>query len=178
MRRIKINKPILLMLIAFFLFGLAAGIVVYNLLAAERTAALSAGLTAYFTGGTINTDLAESILKHGKSVAIIWLAGFLAAGLPIIPGVIFLRGMAIGFMAVLMSGEGPLGIAQLLPQNLVMLPCIVFAAYNSILFALRRRDLRSGLRFKNYAIVLAVGLALSVVAAVIELLVFRSSLGL
>lgn len=86
-----------------------------------------------------------------KTIGVLWALGLIGIGVPVIGGVILLRGMVIGFtvgfLVEEMGGAGFLLAAlAVLPQNLLALPALVVTAVSSLSFSLlllRRRWERS-----------------------------------
>jgi stage II sporulation protein M len=76
-----------------------------------------------------------------KTAGLLWLLGLSVIGVPLIAAVVFLRGFVLGFTLgfliddLLLRGAA-LGLVALLPQNLVLIPGLLFCAVGAIAFSL------------------------------------------
>lgn len=82
-----------------------------------------------------------SLSNNFKTAFLLIILGLSVVGLPFILIVIFFRGFVLGFTVGFLIGQlGPKGIIlsvlSILPQNLIILPCIVSKGVTSLTFAL------------------------------------------
>jgi stage II sporulation protein M len=82
-----------------------------------------------------------SLSNNLKTAFVLIILGLLVVGFPFILMVIFFRGFVLGFtVGFLIEQLGPKGIIlsflSILPQNLIILPCIVSIGVTSLTFAL------------------------------------------
>jgi stage II sporulation protein M len=83
----------------------------------------------------------QAIMRNTVPVGVIYVAGLTVIGMPVVAGVLFLRGYALGFTTgflVRQKGVYGLGLvlAEILPQNVLLLAVFLFAAVASFSFSL------------------------------------------
>ena len=83
----------------------------------------------------------QSIKNNLPVIIFIWFLGLTIVGLPIIIIIDLLKGFTVGFtFSFMLSGLGKSGIGiailGVLPQNLIYIPCIVFASVLSMEFSI------------------------------------------
>ncbi|MCB2308025.1 stage II sporulation protein M [Clostridium estertheticum] len=83
----------------------------------------------------------QSIKNNLPVIIFLWFLGLTIVGLPIIVIIDLLKGFTVGFtFSFMISGLGKsgIGIAMLgvLPQNLIYIPCIIFASVISMEFSI------------------------------------------
>lgn len=138
----------------------------------------------YIEGGITGNNLAVNMLfaafiNQAYLVLTIWFLGLTVIGLPLILGLIFLRGFSLGFTLGFLvsekSGGGVLfGLLAIVPQNLVYIPFILIwgvVAMNFSIQVLRARgtgfsDVMRGII--SYTLLMLVFLALCLMGAFIE----------
>jgi len=85
-------------------------------------------------GGTdLLTGVKIALETNGLAILGIYLCGLTVIGVPVIAGLLFIRGFALGFTAGFMIAQkGRQGVllaaAALLPQNLILVPVLVVAS--------------------------------------------------
>lgn len=84
--------------------------------------------------------LRAALETNGLTIAGIYLSGLTIIGIPVIAGLLFVRGFALGFTAGFIIGQkGWQGVliatAALLPQNLILVPVLVLASALAACFA-------------------------------------------
>lgn len=120
-------------------------------------------------------------------IAAIYIAGLSVIGIPVMLGLLFVRGFAIGFAVWFVLNEigwpGVLLIlASILPQNLILIPAILFAAAVAISFSLLliRRGFNPEIQvwssFLRYSGMLAAAAAVAVGAGLVEAFIVPSIL--
>ncbi|MEN6390823.1 MAG: stage II sporulation protein M [Syntrophomonas sp.] len=133
-------------------------------------------MTGSFVGSSV---LIQAFINQARLVLAIWFLGLTVIGLPLILGVVFLRGFSIGFtLGFLISekaGGGVLiSLLAILPQNLVYIPLLIVWGVISINFSLQvLKGAHSGFpglmrRMVGYTLLMLVFLLLFLLGAVIE----------
>lgn len=85
--------------------------------------------------------LLQSIKNNLPVVILLWFLGLTIVGIPIIIIINLLKGFAVGFtFSFMISGLGKSGVGiailGVLPQNLIYIPCIIFASVVSMEFSI------------------------------------------
>lgn len=83
----------------------------------------------------------RSVIRNTIPVVVMYLAGLTVIGLPVVAAILFLRGYALGFTSgFLIRHEGIYGLgivlAELLPQNVLLLLVLIVGAVASCSFSL------------------------------------------
>ena len=83
----------------------------------------------------------QSIKNNLPVIVLLWFLGLTIVGLPIIVIIDLLKGFTVGFtFSFMISGLGKSGIGiailGVLPQNLIYIPCIIFASVISMEFSI------------------------------------------
>lgn len=123
--------------------------------------------------------LLQAFINQSRLILAIWFLGLTVIGLPLVLGVVFLRGYSIGFTLGFLicekAGGGVLiSLLAILPQNLVYIPLLIAWGVISINFSLQvlRGDHPgfSGLmrRMAGYTLLMLVFLLLYILGAIIE----------
>ncbi len=132
--------------ILFLMIGISAGSVTTKILDATQKKELISFMDSFFK--VLNEDsinsivlLKQSILNNIQTLILIWVLGVVVIGLPIIFGVIILRGFIIGFtVGFLFIEYGFKGflfsIFSILPQNLFIIPGLIISSVISIGFSI------------------------------------------
>lgn len=138
----------------------------------------------YLQGG-VNVDLDKqvilfnSFINQGKSVIAVWFLGLTIIGMPLILGVVFLKGFSLGFtIGFLIKERGILGILitmlSILPQNLIYIPLLIVwsvLGINFTLYITRGRQLSGlplGKGLLRYTLLMLASLVIVLVGALIE----------
>jgi len=84
----------------------------------------------------------QSIKNNLPVIIFLWFLGLTIVGIPIILIIDLLKGFTVGFtFSFMISGLGKSGIGiailGVLPQNLIYIPCIIFASVVSMEFSIR-----------------------------------------
>lgn len=74
--------------------------------------------------------LKQSLMNNLQTVILIWILGIIVVGIPVIMGVLILRGFVIGFtVGFLIEGFGLKGflfaLFAVMPQNIFIIPCLI-----------------------------------------------------
>jgi len=133
-------------------------------------------MTGSFDGSRV---LIQAFINQARLVLAIWFLGLTVIGLPLILGVLLLRGFSIGFtLGFLISekaGGGVLiSLLAILPQNLVYIPLLLIWGVVSINFSLQvLKGAHAGFsglmrRMVGYTLLMLVFLLLFLLGAIIE----------
>lgn len=144
-RHLKENRLAYAFLTLIFLLGIFLGYQKVYSLEGEVRQHLSSLINDYLLGG-YKGDLSSSYifmsvyLGQLKSLVLIWFLGLTVIGIPLILGVILVRGFSLGFTVGFLvqekAGAGVLvSILSILPQNLVYFPLIIVWALIAINFS-------------------------------------------
>jgi len=131
----------------------------------------------------------EATFNNVMLVAVIYLAGISVIGIPVMLGLLFVRGFAIGFALWFLSSQMGwpgilLALASVLPQNMILIPAVLFAGVAALSFSLLliRRGFRPDIRvwpaFVRYSGMMAAAAVVSVGAGLVEAYVAPYLLGL
>lgn len=128
--------------------GVIFGAVMVNALTLEQQQELSRHVGSYvqeLNGGGASAAGEPSVwrhaVEHGKWIALIWLLGLTVVGFPLVFGLVFLKGILIGFTVGYMVGEfswrgAAFAFAAVVPQNLVVIPAMLVCSVSAVAFAL------------------------------------------
>lgn len=133
------------------------------------------------SGVSYKLILLQSIKNNLPVIIFLWFLGLTIVGLPIILIINLLKGFTVGFtFSFMISGLGKsgLGIAILgvLPQNLIYIPCIIFASVVSMEFSImlvkdkfnKQRTSSISSRIMYYSLIFVVIIILLFVGIIIE----------
>jgi stage II sporulation protein M len=130
----------------FLLIGISAGAFTVKALSDVQKQELIGYLRSFFQFISENTYdsfsiLKQSLLNNIQTGVLIWLLGITIVGIPFILLLIALRGFIIGFtVGFLVEQMGVKGLFfalfSILPQNLLIIPCLVSIAVIGISFSL------------------------------------------
>ena len=138
------NAKEYLIVLILFLIGIIVGIVFINNISNEQKVELSEYITDFADvlrqnkQIQLNNLLMESTIKNLIMAVSFWFIGCTVIGLPILYGMIGVRGFFLGYsMAVIVGVFGTLKgalfcISTLLPQNILAIPCILALAVSGI----------------------------------------------
>lgn len=140
------HMPTYAIVIIMLLMGVIFGALAVKILPESQKSALAQDLTVFFRafGDTMQVS-AVSASRQGfysnlKTVFIGWLLGLSVIGAPGIGILMFLRGFIIGFtvgfLVLQMAVRGVLlAFVSVLPQNLFIIPALIFSFESSLAFA-------------------------------------------
>ena len=82
----------------------------------------------------------DIFVKHGKYIVAIWLSGFIYSGSILVLIIIFVMGIFYGFSASYSAAADGMGyvIANILPQNAILIPVYLFTAVWTINYILNK----------------------------------------
>lgn len=159
---IRANLAVCLVTLVIFGAGIITGSLGINTLSVQQQEELQdyVDLVLQGTGDwqVDSTGLAQRVIwSNIKVVALIWFLGLTVIGIPLILGVIFLRGLVLGFtISFLIQEKAAAGILltlfSILPQNLFLLPALLLAAVSAVTFSLNlvRGRFSHGLQLPRY----------------------------
>ena len=137
-RHFQTNFILYFILMIFFVLGIILGSILIKELNIEQKSGIIKFLNSFFKSmgeKKLNNIgiLKNSLLDNLKTVFMLWITGFIILGIPIIPIVVAIRGIAIGFTVGFLVNEfGVKGflfsILGILPQNLLFIPSILVIA--------------------------------------------------
>jgi stage II sporulation protein M len=141
--------PILIGVVLLFLMGIAFGSAAVKTLSQAQISDLNNYLKNFYRSLPENLAgvnrhalavraAADNIIKLG---GLVWVLGLTIIGIPLILGIIFVRGFVLGFTVGFMISQlefnGVLvAAASLLPHNLLLVPALIIAATTAISFAI------------------------------------------
>lgn len=138
----------------------------------------------YLKGGVnvgLNKEaiLFNSFINQGKSIIAVWFLGLTIIGMPIILGVVFLKGFSLGFTISFLVKEKAvsgvlISILSILPQNLVFIPLLIVWSVVGInfTFSIARGRSGSGLTVSkgliSYTLLMLISLVIVLIGSLIE----------
>ncbi|MBO9606271.1 MAG: stage II sporulation protein M [Paenibacillaceae bacterium] len=156
-RYVKERLPLYVFTAVVLMTGVIFGAVMVGALTLEQQQELSRHVGSYVQelggGGMAATGemtVWQHAVDHGKWIVLIWLLGLTVVGFPLIFGLVFVKGILIGFTVGYMIGEfswrgAAFSFAAVVPQNLVVIPALLVCSVSAVAFALhliRRRILQ------------------------------------
>ena len=144
----KEHMPLYVFVAVLFITGVIFGVVILQALTLEQKQELSRHLGNFFQAVDIGLEwdkqhsFLQSFMLNIKWLGLICFLGLSVIGLPFILFMDFLKGVLIGFTVGFMVGEyawkGMLfALASVVPQNLLVIPCLIICSVTSIAFGLQ-----------------------------------------
>ncbi len=143
---IQENMSLLFLIAVIFVIGIVAGAFTVNALDSGQKGELYNYINGFLESKEIKISQAELFgqifLNYAKLILLIWFLGVTIVGLPLIFGLIGFKGFTIGFsvgfmLDVFTDLRGILiVISSILPQTLIVLPCLVILSISSIRLSL------------------------------------------
>lgn len=183
---LRSNSGLYFLVIVFFAAGISAGAFMLKTLDDAEKQSLIKYLQSFFQIlGSQKIDsgavFAQSLKNNMQTAIIIWILGITVIGIPLTLIVIGIRGFIIGFtVGFLINSLGTKGlffsILVILPQNIIIIPCMIGMSVLSISFSLmimrdkiaKRWTKNYWQKFFYYSILSAVLMAVSVCGSLIE----------
>lgn len=147
MMHVKEHISLYLFTFVLFLMGVVFGAIVVNSLNLTQKQDLIMYLNQFF--GVVNKgELADStamfkqsFLHNTKYTGLMWILGLSIIGLPVILVLLFLKGIVVGFtVGFLVNQLGwqgfLLAFVSVVPQNLILIPTVLFMATVAVAFSL------------------------------------------
>jgi len=159
-RHINNNFLLYFLLVLFLMVGISAGAITVNVLDNSQKQEMISFLNSFFK--ILNQDSVDSfiLLKHSllnnvQTLLLIWLLGIIVLGIPLVIGIVILRGFVIGFTVGFLVNElGFKGfvfsILAILPQNIFVIPGIIIISAISISFSVKiiKNRINRNIRYK------------------------------
>ncbi|MDD4172020.1 MAG: stage II sporulation protein M [Syntrophomonas sp.] len=178
------NRWQYLLIALIFVAGILVGDYKALGLASGVKSHLLALIDDYLKGGT-NADLdkqvilCNSFINQGKSIIAVWFLGLTIIGMPLILGVVFLKGFSLGFTISFLVKERAvsgilISILSILPQNLVYIPLLIIWSVVGINFSIYIARARPGgviplgRQVMSYTLLMLVFLGIVLIGALIE----------
>lgn len=146
LNHVKSNLALYFLVCTFFAVGVAAGAFTVRALDDVQKQALIKYLQGFFqilTSKNIDSSavLIQSIKNNIQTVFVIWILGITVIGIPVTILIIGIRGFIIGFtVGFLINGLGSKGLIftllAILPQNIIIIPCLIAISVVSLSFSL------------------------------------------
>ncbi len=184
-KQLKDNIASYSLVLVFFIAGIAAGAFTVDALSLAQKEELIAYFQNFFS--ILDKEpvqsafvFKQSLLNNSQFVFFIWLLGITVIGVPLILMVVAIKGFIIGFsVSFLVEGMGFKGflfaLAAVLPQNLFIVPGILFAGVLGISFSVsmfRRRKAQLKKKFTNglavYSFNVLISLTLLFIGSLVE----------
>lgn len=180
------NLPLIFFVLLIFVVGVVFGALAIRTLDYSEKEELLGHLSTFFNGlagkfsQIYDVNAEETIWLNIKTVAIIWLLGISIIGMPVVPVIVFLRGFVIGFTVGFLFNELSFkglifALVSILPQNLLIVPAVIFAGMLAMSFSVAllkslvtKRPMDFGTHLAHYSILMVlIGIVL-VLASLIE----------
>lgn len=139
---------VLAAVVLLFLMGVGFGSIAAGTLSQPQAADLREYLLKFYANlpqelaGTGRHALARRALVDNivKISGLIWVLGMTIIGVPLVFGIVFVRGFVLGFTGGFIIAEMKLGgiviaAASLLPHNLLLIPALIIASTAALSFA-------------------------------------------
>lgn len=183
---IKSNFGLYFLVFTFFAIGVGAGAFTVRALDEVQKQELIRYLQGFFqilTSKNINSlaVLSQSIQNNIQTVIVIWILGITVIGIPITLLILGVRGFIIGFtVGFLVNGLGWKGlfftVLAILPQNIIIIPCLMSIGVFSVSFSLMIIKNRMAKRWTNnywqkflsYSIVVMALFIITILGSLIE----------
>ncbi|MFZ5644094.1 MAG: stage II sporulation protein M [Bacillota bacterium] len=178
------NWPVYVIVLVVFSCGLLLGSISANNMDHEKTGALNEYINNFIinAGKTIfdSERMATNAIKNNIiMLTAIYILGLTIIGMPVILGILFVRGFVIGFAVTFLTRDLSLkGIlftsAAILPHNLLYIPAICLGASSAIMFGvlLWKRNFNSNItilpRLLQYSVIMLLFSAVAMAAGLVE----------
>ncbi|MGF7057029.1 stage II sporulation protein M [Brassicibacter mesophilus] len=146
-KHINNNFLLYFLLVLFLMIGISAGAITVSVIDNSQKQEMISFLNSFFKIlNQNNVDsfilLKHSLLNNVQTLFFIWLLGIIVIGVPLVMGIVMLRGFIIGFTVGFLVNElGFKGfvfsILAILPQNIFVIPGIIIISAISISFSLK-----------------------------------------
>ncbi|AFS78413.1 stage II sporolation protein M [Gottschalkia acidurici 9a] len=185
-KHVKDNVLLYFALIIVFMIGISSGAITINMLKGTQKEELIKFLDSFFK--VINENDVDNILlvkqsfkNNLQTLIMIWFLGITVIGIPLVAGVVLLRGFVVGFTVGFLVKELGLkgflfSILSILPQNIFLIPWIIASSVVSIGFSIKiiksRTNKSNKFVFLNeltrYSIVIGILFLISIIGILIE----------
>ncbi len=146
-KHIKDNILIYILLTMTLMIGISSGAITINIIDLDQKKEIIKFLESFFKmiskNNVDNTILVKQSLKNNiQTFILLWFLGVSIIGIPLIIGLVLVRGFVIGFTVGFIVNE--LGIKgfifsvfSILPQNIFFIPWIIISSAYSLIFAIK-----------------------------------------
>ncbi len=176
--RFSKNRTILIIIISGLLAGIIIGWIYSVTLTGQGYTKAASSTQEYlkqFSHETTNrmNIFNDSVLKHGKTVIMIWLLAFVPIGGFVIFMLIMIKGIGLGFTTAILfrmfklNGLVCAGLLYL-PQCLILIPVYVMMSYSGINFILKHLNNKTKESMTGYSVFLFIGIACTVVVGFLD----------
>lgn len=173
-----------IVVILILIIGIIFGTIYINNIDISQKEELSTYISGFledtYSGSEIDLNklLKTSIFNNVIIIILLWIFGLTAIGMPIIYGIVAIKGFCLGYTISTIIGSLGVGsgikfvIATMLLQNVIMIPCILILAvsgirlYKDIVKDKRRENIKIEI-FKYTIITIVIGI-FSLLSALIE----------
>lgn len=145
-KHIKNNFGLYLLVGFFFLAGIITGTIAVNFLEPQQVNQLGAYLDKVLSqfngeGPGFNQAAYQALMGALRDTGLVWFLGLTVIGIPLIIGLIFLKGLILGFtVGFLVRQKALQGVAfsflALLPPKIIQVPALFIAAILGISFSI------------------------------------------
>lgn len=183
---IRSNMGLYILSFTFLAVGIAAGAFTVKALDDAKRQELIKYMQGFFqilTSSTIDSRavLAQSIKNNIQTIIVIWILGITVIGIPVTLIIVGVRGFILGFtVGFMLNSLGMKGlfftILAILPQNIIIIPCIIAVSVMSVGFStmiIRNRMAKKWTnnywqRFLSYTILIGGLFIISIAGSLIE----------
>lgn len=169
-----------------FMIGISSGAITINMIDADRKKEIIKFLESFFKlineNNVDNVILVKQSLKNNiQTFILLWFSGVSIIGIPLVVGLVLVRGFVIGFTVGFIVNElGVKGfvfsVFSILPQNIFFIPWIIISSAYSLSFAIKfikgKFSKKNKVNFINeatkYTIAMSILFLISLVGTVIE----------
>ena len=140
------NWPAYMIVLSVFALGLAGGAFGVQKLRVDQARELSLYLDRFLQqAGMLEVDSSKALLSVLYNdimiILAVYLLGLTVIGIPVMLGIVFTRGFVLGFTIGFLSREKSvqgviLTFVAILPQNIFLIPALLFGGVASLSFAL------------------------------------------
>lgn len=146
-KHFKDNLFIYILLSLVFMVGISSGAITINMIDVEQKKELVGFLESFIK--VINEDNIDNIMlikqsfkNNLQTFIFLWFLGIVVVGIPLVIGLVFLRGFIIGFTVGLVVKEMAFkgfifSVFSVLPQNIIFIPWIIISSAFTLIFSIR-----------------------------------------
>ncbi|KUK10716.1 MAG: Required for dissolution of the septal cell wall [Clostridia bacterium 41_269] len=145
LRHIQGNKYLYILIVFFFILGVAAGSYVVELLNSQQVSELINYLDKFFSGfAQWNVDpsliVQRTIINNLKIILFFWCLGLTVIGVPLILLIISFRGFVMGFTIGFLYNQKSIygliiALLAIVPPSIIYLPATIIGAAVAITFS-------------------------------------------
>ncbi|MFZ5597651.1 MAG: stage II sporulation protein M [Bacillota bacterium] len=143
--KIKSGWPVYFIVVLVFACGLAAGSLSAVRMDGEKYSQLSAYVRDFVANaGGASFDSGKmarnALINNSLMITAIYVLGLTIIGMPVILGIVFVRGFVIGFTVCFLTSDMAAGglfltLSAVLPHNLLYIPALCLGSASALIFA-------------------------------------------